>query len=382
MQNFIAYNPTKLFFGRKAVSELGDNASGYGKHALLVYGGGSVLRNGSYADTRKQLEQQGIRITEFRGIKPNPRVDDVMEAVRIGREQDVDMVVAVGGGSVIDSAKIIAICIPENCDAWKLMTRKYEPSRSVPLIAVLTIAATGTEMNSAAVLQNNETGQKIGLRHDLNYPTLSFLDPTYTISVPADYTAYGIVDMVAHSLEAWFGEGEASLSDRFVISIIKEAMAYGPALMDHLDNYELREKIMWAATNALNNLTVYGRTSGDWGVHALGHVLSFLYDTPHGATLSIMYPAWMKLMRDREKERIEQLGRQLFGNQNVTGTISDLEEFFRSLGSPVRCQAAGIDAARREEILELMNRNQAQGTHHKLSDTDREKIISYAFRSE
>jgi len=379
MQNFIAYNPTKLHFGKNVVSELGKHAAGYGKHALLVYGGGSVLRNRSYADTRNQLEQNGIGITEFRGIKPNPRVDDVMKAARIGREQGADMVVAVGGGSVIDSAKIMAICIPENCDAWELMTRKYQPSRALPLIAVLTLAATGTEMNPVAVLQNVETRQKIGFRHDLNYPKLSFLDPSYTLSVPANYTAYGIVDLVAHCLEAWFGEGDASLSDRFVISIINEAMEYGPALMNQPDNYDLREKIMWAATNALNNLTIYGRTSGDWGVHALGHVLSFLYDTPHGATLSIMYPGWMKLMGDREKERISQLGRDLFGKQSVEGAISGLEGFFSSLGSPVRCPDAGIDETCRTEILGLMNRNQSQGMHHKLSDEDREKILSYAF---
>lgn len=379
MQNFIAYNPTKLFFGNKSVSELGKNAALYGKHALLVYGGGSVLRNGSYEDTRNQLKQQGIRITEFRGIKPNPLVKDVMEATAIGKEQGVDMVVAVGGGSVIDSAKIIAICIPEGCDAWKVMTRKYEPSRSLPLVAVLTLAATGTEMNPAAVLQNPETGQKIGLRHDLNYPTLSFLDPAYTLTVPADHTAYGIVDLVAHSLEAWFGEGEATLSDRFVISIIREAIEYGPALMDRLDDYSLREKIMWAATNALNNLTLYGRNSGDWGVHALGHVLSFLYDTPHGATLSIMYPAWLKLMKDREKERIKLLGHQLFGKQGVDDTISALEEFFHSLGSPVRCQDAGIDESSGEEILGLMNRNKTQGIYHKLTDEDRREIMAHVF---
>jgi alcohol dehydrogenase YqhD (iron-dependent ADH family) len=379
MKSFIAYNPTKLFFGRNAVGDLGEQSAGYGQHALLVYGGGSVFRNGSYGDTRKQLEQKQIRITEFRGIKPNPLVDDVMEAARLGREQGVDMVVAVGGGSVIDSAKIIAICIPEACDAWELMTGKYEPSVSLPLITVLTLAATGTEMNPAAVLQNKRTGQKIGLRHALNYPTLSFLDPSYTLTVPADYTAYGIVDLVAHCLEAWFGEGDATLSDRFVIAIIREAMEFGHALLSQPDNYDLRAKIMWAATNALNNLTLYGRTSGDWGVHALGHVLSFLFDTPHGATLSVIYPAWMKLIRERDEGRIGQLGKELFGKQDAGTAIDGLEGFFNSLGSPVRCPAAGIGPERREEILELMNWNRAQGSHHKLSDADRGMILSHAF---
>lgn len=379
MINFIAFNPVKLHFGKGVVKELGSSATALGKKALLVYGGGSVLRNGSYDDTVEQLKTQGITITEFNGIKPNPRVEDVMDAVRIGREADVDMVVAVGGGSVIDSAKIIAICIADNCDAWEVMTGSYEPDSAKPLIAVLTLAATGTEMNAVAVLQNGETREKIGYKNDLEYPVHSFLDPTYTQSVPADYTAYGIVDLVAHALEAWFGKGEATLSDRIVVSVIKEAMEFGPALMKDLEDYDLRAKIMWAATVALNNTTIYGRVSGDWGVHLLGHQLSFLYDTAHGATLSIIYPAWMRLFKDRAGDRIRQLGSELFGVNSVEETIESFKDYFSLLGSPVTCQEAGIDESKKEEILKLMNKNRVEGTNHKLSDKDRELILSYIF---
>lgn len=379
MINFIAFNPVKLHFGKGVVKDLGSSASALGNKALLVYGGGSVLRNGSYNDTLEQLNKQDIVITEFNGIRPNPRVEDVMDAARIGREGEVDMVVAVGGGSVIDSAKIIAICIADNCDAWEVMTGKYEPKSAKPLIAVLTLAATGTEMNAVAVLQNGETMEKIGYKNELEYPVHSFLDPTYTQSVPADYTAYGIVDLVAHALEAWFGKGEATLSDRIVVSVIKEAMEYGPALMKDLDNFDLRAKIMWAATMALNNTTIYGRVSGDWGVHVLGHVLSFLYDTPHGATLSIIYPAWMRLLKDRAGERILQLGKELFGVNTVDETIESLENYFRLLGSPVRCQEAGIDKSRKDEILSLMNQNKAEGTNYSLSNEERERLLSHMF---
>jgi alcohol dehydrogenase YqhD (iron-dependent ADH family) len=379
MINFLAFNPVKIHFGKGVVKELGPSASALGKNALLVYGGGSVLRNGSYHDTLEQLKSQGITVTEFNGIKPNPRVEDVMDAARIGRDADVDMVVAVGGGSVIDSAKILAICIADNCDAWEVMTGQYAPKSALPLIAVLTLAATGTEMNAVAVLQNGKTMEKIGYRNDLEYPAHSFLDPSYTQSVPADYTAYGIVDLVAHSMEAWFGKGDASLSDRIVTSVIKEALEFGPALMKDLNNYDLRAKIMWAATMALNNTTVYGRISGDWGVHALGHVLSFLYDTPHGATLSIIYPAWMKLLKDRAGDRILQLGRELFGANDIDKTIQSLESYFKSLGSPVKCQEAGIDESKTEEILNLMNRNRAQGMNYSLSDDDREILLTFMF---
>ncbi len=379
MDNFIAYNPTKLHFGRGVVNDLGRYASELGKKALLVYGGGSVLRNGSYQDTRSQLEQQGIEITEYKGIKPNPVVDAVEEAAKMGREVGVEMVVAVGGGSVIDSAKIIAMCIANPYDPWNVMLGKHNPSEALPLIAVLTLAATGTEMNGVAVLQNLETKEKIGFRHELMYPVHSFLDPAYTQSVPANYTAYGIVDLIAHCLEAWFGKGDATLSDRFVISIIQEGMKYGPALMNDLTNYKLRAKIMWAATNALNNMTMYARSSGDWGVHALGHTLSFLYDTPHGASLSIIYPAWMRVMRNRTKERILQLGEALFGVSTVEDTIAEFKTLFISLGSPVTCQEEGIEETKREEILTLMNQNRAGGLHHKLTNEERTEVLSYVF---
>jgi alcohol dehydrogenase YqhD (iron-dependent ADH family) len=379
MYNFLAFNPVKLHFGKNVVKDLGTAASALGKKALLVYGGGSVLRNGSYKDTLEQLKSNDIQITEFNGIKPNPRVENVMEAARIGREAEVDMVVAVGGGSVIDSAKIIAICISDNCDAWEVMTGKHEPSDAKPLVAVLTLAATGTEMNAVAVLQNGETMEKIGYRNELMYPVHSFLDPSYTQSVPANYTAYGTVDLVAHSLEAWFGKGEASLSDRFVIAVIKEAMEYGPALMKDLESYELRANIMWAATNALNNITIYGRASGDWGVHAFGHVLSFLYDTAHGATLSIIYPAWMRVLKERAGDRIIQLGKELFGVSTADETIEALEAYFKLLGSPVTCQEEGIDESRKEEILQLMNRNQAEGTNFKFSKEERGQLLDYMF---
>ncbi len=379
MYNFLAFNPVKLHFGKNVVKDLGTAASALGKKALLVYGGGSVLRNGSYKDTLEQLKSNDIQITEFNGIKPNPRVENVMAAARIGREAEVDMVVAVGGGSVIDSAKIIAICISDNCDAWEVMTGKHEPSDAKPLVAVLTLAATGTEMNAVAVLQNGETMEKIGYRNELMYPVHSFLDPSYTQSVPANYTAYGTVDLVAHSLEAWFGKGEASLSDRFVIAVIKEAMEHGPALMKDLESYELRANIMWAATNALNNITIYGRASGDWGVHAFGHVLSFLYDTAHGATLSIIYPAWMRVLKERAGDRIIQLGKELFGVSTADETIEALEAYFILLGSPVTCQEEGIDESRKEEILNLMNRNQAEGTNFKFSKEERGQLLDYMF---
>lgn len=370
------YNPVKLHFGRGVVENLGDAISNYGKKVLLVYGGGSIKRNGLYDLVMAQLGKAGAEVFEYSGIKPNPVIEDVDAAADLGREQNVDVILAVGGGSVIDSAKIISITIPVNHTGWHFLKGKAKPSTAVPLISILTLAATGTEMNRFAVVQNNATREKLGYGDPLTYPKESFLDPAYTISVPKDYTAYGITDLIAHCLEAYFGEGEATLSDRFVYAIIREALEYGPGLMNHLEDYDLREKIMYAATSALNNLTSYGRKNGDWGVHSIGHVLSVLYDVPHGASLSIAYPAWMKLHLNRAPERIAELGKHLFGVNSATGTIQEFERFFVSIGSPIRLQDIAIDAdTKGKEIFETLLSNQAGGNHHKLNEQDYHELI-------
>jgi len=375
MENFIAYIPTQLHFGKGVIKGMSEVARPYGKKALLLYGKGSVLKNGSYHQTLEQLAKAGIEVVEYDGIKPNPVVEDVDAAAQLGIQNKVDMIVAVGGGSVIDSAKITAICIHDKVKAWDVVKRKVIPTGAIPLITVLTLAATGTEMNSVAVLQNHATDEKLGYGHISMYPKASFLDPTYTISVPASYTAYGIVDLVAHSLEAYFGAGDASLSDRFVQSIIKEAMEFGPMLMNDLSNYDLRARIMWAATNALNGLTSYGRVSGDWAVHGLGHVLSFLYDTPHGASLSIVYPAWLKKIKEKDPERIAHLGYLLFNKKDADAAIEGLEKFFKILGSPVRLSEIGRKESDMAEIIRVMDLNRVSGMNYKLNAESRKEIL-------
>jgi alcohol dehydrogenase YqhD (iron-dependent ADH family) len=376
MENFVYYNPVKLHFGRGAVEGLGKVVKNYGNKVLLVYGGGSIKKNGIYDQVVAQLHKIGAEVFEYQGIRPNPVIEDVDAAALIGREKQVDVILAVGGGSVIDSAKIIGITIPVEHSGWDFMIGKTKPETTVPVIAVLTLAATGTEMNKFAVVQNNKTKEKLGYGDPLTYPKVSFLDPSYTISVSPDYTSYGITDLIAHSLEAYFGAGEASLSDRFVYAIISEAIEYGPQLMKDPGNYLLREKIMYAATNALNNLTFYGRKSGDWGVHSIGHVLSVLYDLPHGASLSIVYPAWLKLHQDRIPDRIAGLGINLFKVHSAAETIAGLESFFRSIGSPVRLSESGINVTEKgEEIFRTLLSNRAEGNYHKLNENDYRELI-------
>lgn len=381
MENFIAYNPTKIHFGKDVVGQLGEAASRLGKKALLVYGRGSVMRNGSYRDTKAQLDRSGIEVAEYSGIKPNPVVEDVDKAASLGTEHKVDMVVAVGGGSVIDSAKIIAICISGKCRGWDIIKGLREPERALPIITVLTLAATGSEMNAVAVVQNNQTMEKFGYRNPLMFPAHSFLDPAYTCSVPPDQTGYGIVDLVAHVLEIYFGQGDASLSDRFAASIILETMEYGPQLLQKPDDYLLRARIMWAATNALNDLVLYGRLNGDWTSHALGHQLSLLYDTAHGASLSIVLPAWMKHLKPRIGHRLEKLGQDLFGDPSAGRTIERLEDFFTRVQCPVRLKEIGISPDHKDEILALMNKNKCNGKNpdNLLNELDREQILDLMF---
>ncbi|MFA5659254.1 MAG: iron-containing alcohol dehydrogenase [Oscillospiraceae bacterium] len=375
MENFTAFNPTTLHFGRNVCDGLAKTLMPFGNKVLLIYGRGSIVRNGLYNLISRQLSENGFEVFEYDGIKPNPVVDDVDSAAAMGRAHKVDVILAVGGGSVIDSAKIISISIPYGESAWDFYERKAKPESSVPLVTVLTLAATGTEMNMFAVLQNNSTGVKAGYGHPLLFPRHSFLDPFNTQSVPASYTAYGIVDLMAHTLEAYFGQGEASLSDRFAFSILQEAMEFGTRLMKNLDDYDLRARIMWAATCALNGTPMHGRVSGDWGVHSIGHTLSLLFDTPHGASLSIAYPAWMKLMLPQIRDRLELLGKNLFSAQSAEECIDELSSFFVILGSPVRLSEAGIDAGKHPEILRSFRQNRISGANHKITADNYERLV-------
>jgi len=379
MENFKMYNPVSLHFGKNVTDDLGKIIEQYGKKVFLIYGKGSIKENGIYNRIMEQLNRLGAEVVEYSGIKPNPIVDDVNVAAEKAKQFKPDVILAVGGGSVIDSAKVLSLAIPCEQSAWRIMLNMAKPVKAIPLVTVLTLAATGSEMNSIAVLQNVDTLKKIPIRNDLIYPRHSFLDPQFTFSVPKNYTAYGIADLIAHALEAYFGEGIATLSDRFVYSIILEAMEYGPALLNDLHNYELRARIMYAATQALNGFTMYGRVSGEWGVHAAGHILSLLFDSPHGATLSVVYPAWLKLMKDRIPERISGLGKVLFNVSNSDETISAFESFFKYIGAPVRMNELSIKPDKKKYIIEMMIKNKVNGMYHKLSGEDIEKLVELMY---
>lgn len=380
MENFVAYNPVKLHFGADVIVSLGETVKQYGNRVLLVYGKGSVKKYGYYNQVIAQLENSGLQVFEYSGIKSNPIIEDVEKAAAFGRENKIDVIVALGGGSVIDSAKVMSLSIASGDNPWEYMTWSLSPQKAIPLVTVLTLAATGTEMNAAAVVQNHKTGQKNGFVNPHMFPKHSFLDPKFTVTVPKDYTAYGIVDLIAHALEAFFGKGEPSVIDQITIDIIVDAMKWGPLLLDDLTNVDLRTNIMLDATLALNGLTNYGKASGDWAVHGLGHELSLLFDTPHGASLSIAYPAWLKLQKDRIPEKIIRLGKGLFDVDNVDDTIENLVSFFRKVGSPISLNEIEIADERKNEIIHQYNKNKITGMHHFLNEDDHKTLVELMFK--
>jgi alcohol dehydrogenase YqhD (iron-dependent ADH family) len=255
------------------------------------------------------------------------------------------------------------------------MSGKKKPQNAIPIVSVLTLAATGTEMNMFAVLQNNKTKQKLGYGHPMIYPAESFLDPVLTFSVPADYTAYGIADLIAHSLEGYFGKGEAQLSDRIVFGILKETIDYAEPLLDNPTDYDLRARMMYAATLALNGMTNNGRAYGDWGVHDLGHSLSLLFDVAHGASLSIVYPAWMKFFKHEITERLELLGKEVFGVKTADECIIEIEKFYRKIGAPTNLKDIELKEEQIEQLLDYYNHNRPNGRAHKLKEGDYKQLV-------
>ncbi len=379
MKNFTINNPTILHFGNDVLKDLSKAANEFGKKILLMYGKGSVIRNGYYQSVVDILRKENFTITEYSGIKPNPIVEDVEKAVETGIKNEVDLIIALGGGSVIDTAKTTGVCIPENLNPWDVVKNKILPSKSLPVITILTLAATGTEMNPYAVIQNNRTNEKIGFGFPIMFPKHSFLNPAFTYSVPEDYTAYGITDIIAHALENFFGNGNSPLADRFAASIIKEAMYYAPLVLNEPENYEYRANMLLQSTCALNGITTYGKSGGDWGVHSVGHILSLLYDMPHGATLSVAYPAWFKLQKNRIPERLKTLAILIYDNPDVDELISNTEKFFISIKCPVSLKSEGFAETEKDIIIKMMKHNKVTGNNYKLSENDITELVDLMF---
>lgn len=358
MENFTYFNPTKLIFGKGQVEQLEAEVPKYGRNVLLVYGGGSIKRNGLYDQVVEILNKSNLQLFELAGVEPNPRLSTVHRGVEICKEENIDFILAVGGGSVIDCTKAIAAGAKYEGDAWDIVTKKHIPTEALPFGTVLTIAATGSEMNSGSVITNWETKEKYGWGSPLTFPKFSILDPVNTFSVPKDHTVYGIVDMMSHIFEQYFHHTKNTpLQDRFCESTLKTVIEAAPKLIEDLENYELRETILYSGTIALNGQLQMGYR-GDWASHNIEHAVSAVYDIPHAGGLAILFPNWMKHNLDVNVSRFVQLAVNVFdveqtGKDDRTVAlegIDRLRKFWSSIGAPSRLKDYNIN----DENIELM----------------------------
>ncbi|WP_246945790.1 iron-containing alcohol dehydrogenase [Bacillus pinisoli] len=344
MEQFTFHNPTKLIFGKDTLSQLKKEIPTYGKKVLLVYGGGSIKRNGLYDRVLAALEEVGAEVHELSGVEPNPRLTTAKKGIEICKNEGIDVLLAVGGGSVIDCTKLIAAGAKYDGDAWDLVTRKAVANEALPFGTVLTLAATGSEMNAGSVITNWETNEKYGWGSAETFPRFSILDPVHTFTVPQDQTVYGIVDMMSHVFEHYFHNAtNTPLQDRLCESILTTVMEAGPKLVNDLENYELRETILYCGTMALNGMVSMGYR-GDWASHGIEHAVSAVYDIPHAGGLAILFPNWMKHTLDKDVSRNAQLAVRVFGVNPEGKTdrevalegIDKLREFWNSIGAPSR----------------------------------------------
>lgn len=378
MNPYQMYNPTRLHFGKGQLEKLKKELPVYGKNILLAYGGGSIKKNGLYDQVIAILNELNVNVVELTGIEPNPRLSTVRRGIELCREYQIDFILAVGGGSVIDCAKAIAIGAPYEGDVWDIITRKSVAHTALPLGTILTLAATGSEMNSSSVITNWETQDKLGWGSPLVFPKFSILDPQFTYSVPKDQTIYGIVDIMSHTLEIYFNNAtNAPLQERFCESLLQTVIESAPHLMTDLSNYDARETILYCGTVALNG-TLHGGIGGDWATHNIEHAVSAIYDIPHGGGLAILFPNWMKYNIELATPKLKQLGLRVFNidpigkndRQIAEETIAALRAFWTSIGAPVRLADYNIDDSRIEEMVDKTLKFGPFGNFRKLDRED------------
>ena len=361
MKNFTFYNPVKIIFGKGTVVKIGAEAARYGKSALLVYGRGSIKKNGVYAAVTGSLKAAGVAFAEHGGVKPNPVLSHAREGIKKARENKCGIIIAAGGGSAIDEAKAIAAGVKYSGDVWDFFGGKAAIKDALPLFTVLTIPATGSEMNSGFVLTNEETSQKFNAGSLFSYPKVSIMDPLVTMTLPKAQTANGAVDALAHIVEGYFTtkDKDAAITDELVHAIARSVIAGTDRILANPKDYNARASMMWSATLALNGLQALGYGGGSFINHAIEHSLSAIYDIAHGAGLAIVMPAWFKYdLKTSGPERLARFGKAVFGvtaasdKEAAEKTIKAFEKWFSKIGAPLRLSEVKIPAADIPKIAE------------------------------
>ncbi len=354
--NFEFHNPTRLIFAPGSLIRLGEVAGQYGKRALLVTGGGSVKRSGTFERAVKYLGDAGIQVCECDGVEPNPRITSVKRGAAIARDNGCDLVIALGGGSVMDAAKVMAAAVFYDGDPWDMILhgqpQPYVPVQALPLIAVPTLAATGSEMNCGAVISNHETKEKSFIQNECLYPKVALLDPELTLSVPRDQTAYGVCDLITHITESYFnGTGDTPIQDRFAEGVILTAMEYGPKAIANANDLNARSQVQWAATVALNGWVQSGGGAMGYPVHMMEHTVSAFHDITHAAGLAIINPSWMRFAAKTNTPKFVQFAERIFGLDSTgpddlacaLAGIDRFEAFLKSIGCPTQFSELAID---------------------------------------
>lgn len=352
MKEFIFYNPTQIVFGENQTKNIGRYLKS--KKCLFLYGGGSIKQNGIYDKVIDSLKSHNVSIVEKSGIKPNPVLSFVYEAIEFAKKEQVECILAVGGGSVIDSAKAIAAGFYYDGDVWDFFIDKAQIKQALPIYVVLTLSATASEMNSGAVITNETTKQKFNIRSDCLFPKISILDPTNTYTVPKNQVANGSVDAIVHLLEGYFTKKypNTPIQDGFVETLVKTIMSSTKQILENPKNYDARANFMWSATLALNGLTTAGIGDYAFPNHMMGHSLSAIFDIAHGSTLSIVFPAWLKYNANKLNERLVHFGKEVFGVDGATKAIESLENYFASIGAPIRLKEVSINQSQIGEIAQ------------------------------
>ena len=389
MEDFEYVSPTRFVFGRNAEEQVGVRLAERGAHTVLVhFGGRSALESGLIDRVRASLDEAGVTHVELGGVRPNPEVTLVREGIALCREHGVDWVCAVGGGSVIDSAKAIATGACYEGDVWDFFETKRQTADVLPLAVVLTIPAAGSEASKNTVISNDALGRKTGYGNDAQRPKLAFMNPVLTFTLPPYQTAAGITDMYCHLLERFFDDvGAVPVTDNLSLSLMKTVRAEAPRVLAEPENYDARANIMWAGTLCHQGLAGLGRHE-DWATHALEHELSALDPSiTHGAGLAVMFPAWMEYVFDENPARFAFYGREVFGlaptgdmRADALSAIDETRQFFASLGMPTTLAELGVSESDIPRMLPTLRDNKGEifGSFKKLSAEDARAIYLLA----
>ena len=384
MVNFDYMTPTRLIFGKDSIEKLPEVMNQFGPKILLTYGGGSIKKIGLYDKVKELLA--GREIVELSGIQPNPKYDpSVLEGVRLCKENKVDVILAVGGGSVLDCSKAIAAGAKYDGDPWNLISYKVKAQAALPIVDILTLAATGSEYDPGGVISRTETNDKIGYVDPLLYPAVSILDPTYTFTVSKKQTAAGCADAMNHIMEQYFCEESSLLADGFMEAGLKSLMVNARKCLENPENYTARAEMMLACTYGCNGIYALGSSASGWPCHGIEHALSAYYDITHGEGLAIITPRWMKhILNERTLHRFVKYGVNVFGiDANLPETeiaekaIDATYKFFESIGIPMHLKDVGIDESRIGEMAHHIAVNEGlENAWAPLTEQDITKILT------